>query len=287
MTTSRIRFLTLAVLAGLALPAFAADRFILTTPPRESEAKARELVQPIADYLSRLTGKPFVFDYSDNWLSYQADMRKDKFDLIFDGPQFVSWRMKKLEHVPILKLPGQISFVVIAKKDNAKINELKDLSGRSVCGHAPPNLATLTMQYQFDNPARQPLLIETVGFDKIYAAVLKGKCAGGVLQAKLFETFDKDAQLGKVLFQSKPLPNQAISVSKRISPELRDKITSGLLSGEGQAATTALRAEFKGQQFQPVKPDEYDGHHVLLRDVYGFEMDRAKVQTTEAPVKKK
>jgi ABC-type phosphate/phosphonate transport system substrate-binding protein len=264
----------------LTAPGHAANEaLVLTSAPRESVAKARALYEPIAEYLSKTTGRPFVFKYSDNWLTYQTEMRNDAYDLVFDGPSFVSWRMLKLEHTPILKMPGNLVFAAIARKDNVRVNELKDLAGRTVCGFPSPNLATMTVTYEFDNPARQPLLINTKGFDQIYQGVIQGKCVGGIIQAKLFEEFDKDAQLGKVLFKSKPLPNQAFSTSRRISPDLRQKIMDALTSKAGEQATAKLREEFKGQNFVPATREEYEKHHVLMRDVWGFEIEAVTKDT--------
>jgi ABC-type phosphate/phosphonate transport system substrate-binding protein len=266
------------ILLGLSLwltaPGHAANAaLVLSAPPRESAAKAHEVYEPIAEYLSKATGLQIVFKYSDNWLTYQTEMRKDAYDLVFDGPAFVSWRILKLDHAPLLRTPGNLAFVAIAKKDNARVNELKDLAGRTVCGFPSPNLATLSLTYEFDNPARQPMLLETKGFDKIYAGVVQGKCVGGFIQAKLYEEFDKDAQLAKVLFKSKPVPNQALTASTRVSPDMRRKIVDALLSKSGEAATAKLRAEFKGQNFLPTTREEYEKLHVYLRDVWGFETE--------------
>lgn len=60
------------------------------------------------------------------------------------------------DHAPVVRLAGKLAFVVAVKKDNDKVGSLKELAGCTVCGLAPPKLATLTMQSTFENPARQP-----------------------------------------------------------------------------------------------------------------------------------
>lgn len=271
-----------ALWAGTAV---AAKEYILTSPPRESQAKGVEVYQPIADYLTKITGKTFVYRYPQNWLSYQSDMRKGIYDVVFDGPAFVGWRMAKLDHVPLIKVPGKLDFVLVTKKENDKFKELKDMAGYTVCAFAPPNLATLTVLLEFDNPARQPLIIEIKSFKDAYDGILSGKCKGGILQAKLYETFDKEKKAAKVLFHSKPVANQAFSASARIPPEMRQKITEGLLSPEGEIALTKLREEFKGQKFVPASREEYEGLGVLLRDVWGFEMEAPTKTAKDAPAK--
>jgi len=251
----------------------AAADLVLAAPPRESAAKAREVYQPIADFLTKVSGEKVVFRYTDNWLSYQSDMRKGLYDIVFDGPAFIGWRMAKLDHAPLVKLPGNLAFVVIAKSDNSAIKELKDLAGRKLCGFAPPNLATLTVLVEFTNPVRQPLLVETKAFHSAYMSVVSGKCAAGILQTKLWQEFDKEKTATKAVFKSKPVPNQAFSAGgPRVSPELRSKLAEALLTEEGKAATKRLRDEFKGQDFVPARKEEYEGLGMLMRDVWGFEL---------------
>jgi len=42
---------------------------VFTAPPRESAAKAKEVYQPIAGFLSQVAGQKVVFRYADNWLT--------------------------------------------------------------------------------------------------------------------------------------------------------------------------------------------------------------------------
>ncbi len=51
-------------------------------------------------------------------------MRKDAYDIVFDGLQFVAWHMAHLQHVPLIKLPGRLSFAVIVKKDEQHIKTI-------------------------------------------------------------------------------------------------------------------------------------------------------------------
>ncbi len=269
-TLSATIALTLSLLADIAT---AAD-FTFAVPPRESTAKAQEVYGPIADYLSKVTGAKFTLRYTDNWLTYQSDMLKDAYDIVFDGPSFIGWRMAKLNHVPVAKLQGNLAFVVIARSDNAKVKDLKDLAGRTVCGFAPPNLATLTMYVQFDNPARQPRVREVKNFREAFEGVLSRACDGAVLQTGLYDKFNEGVAKDQtaVLYKSKPVPNQGFSIGPRIPPDMRDKIAKALLAPEGQAAAQLLRKEFGGKELIAATPQEYEGLGRLLKDVWGFNL---------------
>jgi len=245
---------------------------ILSSAPRDSREKEEEIFRPIADLLSKAAGEKVTFRHGDNFLVYQSEMRKGSYDIVLDGPQFVGWRMAKLGHVPLVKFPGNLAFVAITKNNQDKIKDLKDLAGRTVCAFPPPNLATLTVLYEFDNPSRQPLILEVQNFPDAYKGAISGKCVGGILQAKLYQDLDKEAKAAKVLFTSKPLPNQAFSAGPRVTAEKRERIVQALLSPEGAAATQKLREVFKMQALLPATVEEYQGLGKLLRDVWGFDL---------------
>jgi len=261
--------LSLALLVTLSMPA-AAD-LVFSAPPRESQSGGADSYAPLAQYLSKVTGQKVVYKYSDNWLSYQNEMQKGTYDLVFDGPHFVGWRMAKLGHVPLVKFPGNLSFVVIVKKTDNRFNSIPQLAGRTICAHAPPNLATLTVLYEFKNPARQPFIIDTQGFPAAYKGVVSGKCVAAILQAKLAAELDKEAHATRVVYQSEPLPNQALSAGPRVPPEMQQEIIRALLSEPGKAAAGALLERFKMKEFVPASDKEYIGLGVLLQDVRGFE----------------
>jgi len=255
---------------AMALAAPARADLIFTSAPRDSEEQEELIYRPVVDLLSKVTGQHVKFKYGDNFLVYQSEMRKGTYDIILDGPAFVGWRMAKLQHVPLVKFPGNLVFVVAVKKDQTKINSLKDMGGRTVCAFPPPNLATLTVLDEFDNPARQPLILENESFPQSYKNMVAGKCAGAILQKKLFETLDKEKQAGKAIFTSKPLPNQAFSAGPRVTPEMREKIVKALLSPEGLAATAKMREVYKAQTLEEASVEEYKGLGRLVRNEWGF-----------------
>ena len=238
---------------------------ILSAPPRGTLADETLNYQPVADFLSRIVGKKVVYQHSDNWLSYTSDMTKGKFDFVFDGPHFNGWRMEKQNHTPLVKLPEDFIFVVIVKTDNTAVQNMKKLAGQRICAHAPPNLGTLTMLKQFDNPSRQPLIIEVQGWDKSYNSLMAGKCVATVMPVKIKEKMDK-SNLTRILYTSQALPNQAISAGPRIAPEIQAKLKQALLSEEGKAATAKLRSAYAGKDFVSATREEYAGLGIYLND---------------------
>ncbi|TAM43624.1 MAG: hypothetical protein EPN55_13080 [Gammaproteobacteria bacterium] len=243
---------------------------VFGAPPRESCARESEVYQPLVDHLAKITGKPVVFQCADNWLTYSKNMVSGVYDIVFDGPAFTGWRVDRLQHVPIVRLPEDFVFVVIAKADNGKVKEMKDLAGRLVCAHAPPNLGTLTLLSQFDNPTRQPGIVETKGWDNAMKGLAENKCAGTVVPLKNLSKYDTgEKKTFKVLYRHTAMPNQAISVGSRIPADMQAKILQGLMSAEGKNATSRLRAVYAGADFVQAKAQEYAGLGKLLKnDLY-------------------
>lgn len=244
----------------------ASGDLVFSAPPRGSRQEEEAVYQPVVDYMSKVIGRKVVFQYSDNWLSYSKGMTAGNYDIVFDGPAFNSWRIENMGHTPLIKLPEDFVFVIITKSDNDRIKQLKDLAGRKVCAHAPPNLGTLTLQAQFTNPAREPWLIEVKGWDNAYKAMMSGNCVATVLPISNLAKMDKDAiRATRTLYQHKPMPNQAVSVGPRIAPEQHEKIAKALLSDEGKRATEKLRAAYAGKDFVPASRAEYAGLGDLLK----------------------
>lgn len=252
-------------------PAIAQEGYVFAFPPRDAATKARETYEPIAALLSRVIGKPVALRYTDNWLTYQKEMKADAHDLVFDAPAFIGWRAAKFGHAPLAKLQGELTFSVIADKDDRRIVHVKDLAGRQVCAFPPPNMATLFLYNQFNNPARQPVLVHIDDFKDAYRGLLSGRCQAAVIPSVMVRKLDQ-ANATRVVYQSTAYPNPGFSASTRIPPELRKKIAAALLSPEGAAATATLRAGFGGQNLVETTGNEYDGLGLLLRDIWGLEL---------------
>lgn len=265
-------FRSLVLMGALFLSAPAFADYVFTAPPRGAGIDESDVYRPVAEYLSAATGKKIVYRHSDNWLTYQNEMRKGTYDIVFDGPHFLSWRMTKLQHEPVAKLPGKLVFNIVARKDNDKINAVKDLAGRIVCGLAPPNLATLTLMAQFDNPARQPHIVEVQSFKEAYEGVVKGRCASASLPIGVVKNLDTQGTL-KILYQSDGVPNQGFSAGPRFSAEDRAKMADALVAPE---ARTKLAKFFdtwnKDKDLMRASHAEYQGVAVLLKDTFGFDL---------------
>jgi len=274
MNNIKSSILLLFIISSFISTCFAKD-LILSAPPRESAEAGMEIYGPIAIHLTKLLNVKVTYKHPGNWMSYQHDMRDNKYDIVFDGPHFISWREEHLGHEVLVKLPGKLQFVLVTDKSNKKVRKAKDLIGKNICGISPPNLSTLSVLDHYRNPVRQPV-IKCIkgGMRTVFNSLTsqdKKKCDAAVLRTTFHNKKLKQQQREKIktLFKSKAMPNQAISVSNRISPELKLRIKKSLTIGEGVASTKGLLKRFAGKarSFVPVKKKEYAGYNNLLEGV--------------------
>ncbi len=248
------------------------SRYVFSAPPYESASAAAETYAPVAEYLTRVTGKQVVYRHPANWIAYQAEMRRGEYDLVFDGPHLNAWRASHLRHNILVKAPGDHNFVVVVKKDNAKVQELKQLVGRAICGMSPPDLATLAVLKEFDNPLRQPIIRNAESWDAIYTQMQTGGCTAAILPAGNLARFDASGARTRAIFTARGYPGQALSAGPRVSVEDQVRISRALISPEARNATRKLRdLHALSGDFQPVAKDEYAGVAGILKDSWGYQ----------------
>lgn len=266
--------ISLVALFTFCLAQTASADLVLSAPPRETPEAGQKLYGPLAEYLSKVTGEKIEYRHPDNWGIYQAMMTKGMYDLVFDGPHFVSWRIQNLEHVPLAALSGKLRFVIVARQDDTRTRTLADLAGKNVCGHSPPNLATLTLFDRFTNPSRQPKLLESKGFDDGYQKLLAAKCEATALPFEVHQKLDGTGARTKVLYTGEPYANQALTAGPKVSAPVRKQIMDALLGAEGKKITQPVAEGFGSTEFLATTPNDYAGYVSLLKNVWGFEPRR-------------
>lgn len=256
---------------GAELPS-ALDRdrvLVFTAPPRETPEQAQAIYGPIAEYLSQATGRRVVYQHPGTWGVYRSEMLRGNYDLVFDGPHFNAWRAERLGHNVLVKAPKAHEFVIITRADQP-MTKLAQMAGRTFCAHAPPNLGTLVLLSQFDNPSRQPMLINTKGWEKIYQGVASGQCAGAIIPTAMLKQLDTGKRM-KVLYRSPPLPNQAFSAGPRVAPQDQQRIAEALLAPQALGPTARLRETFKiGERFATASNHEFAGAGAILKNEWGY-----------------
>jgi ABC-type phosphate/phosphonate transport system substrate-binding protein len=262
--------------AGQAAPAPAnlpdSSEYVFSAPPRENVEEGKRIYGPVAEYLSQATGKHIVYRHPGTWGVYQGAMQHGNYDIVFDGAHFNGWRVAKIQHNMLVKVPGEHVFVALVKSDNTRIRDIKQLAGYSVCAHAPPNLGTLTLLEQFTNPARQPIIVSTNGWKNIYEGMLADKCVAAVIPlAKLEEFEKKTGTKSKIIYRAKTLPDNAFSAGPRLNAEDQAKLVKALLAPAALGPTQAMRQKYAADKaFVRASNEEYASLGEYLRNEWGY-----------------
>lgn len=265
--------LLFAVILVIPFIAQAAETLILTAPPRETPAAGQKLYGPLAAEISKLIGQPVRYQYPGlymgDWGTYTHRMQEGKFAFIFDGPQFVSWRMKYLHDIPLVSLPGNLGYLVAT--NNPNIRSIHQLVGDPVCGIDSPNLLTLSFLSLFKEPLLQPSIvaIDSGGMPAIYKAQKAGQCSTAIYRRSFFMHHLNAAQRAKlrVIYRSQlDLPNQTLTVSTKVPAKARARIIAALTSTAGSKPALPILNRFaKGAtHFIPVNPADFKGLADLL-----------------------
>ena len=250
-------------------------KIILSAPPREKPEVGETVYGPIAKGLSKILNEEVVYQHPTNWTRYSRDMRAGKYDIVFDGPHFASWRIKHSGHKPVARLSGHLQFYILAKKSDKKLTTIEQLNGKRFCGLATPNLGTMSTFGFFQNPFVQPeIKVIKGGMRIVLKKFMAGECRAAVVRDELYKKLSKNERKKiRIIAKSKKMPNQAFTTGRKISGEKRNKISKYLASKSGILATDALLTRFSKKKKYWVAPKtiEFKGLSILLEEeIYGW-----------------
>lgn len=247
------------------------DYLIFSTAPTQSTEATIKRYKPLVDFLSRYTGKKIILEPAENFVDFSEKMLDNHYDIVFDGPQFVGWRMQKFNHEVIAKLPGKLRFVVVVR-DDLNVTHVKRLAGKRVCSVASPNLLTLGFLDLYPNPARVPVITSSKNFNDALRCASKGEGVAAIMRDKFWKKKPAKAKKGLKLFlhSSSAWPHRAFSVSPRVDAQTREKLRQGILGAGGTKYGAAILKQFKAKTFVPATTQEYQGLGRLLKPIWGF-----------------
>lgn len=247
------------------------DEIVFSAPPRETPSVGEKRYQPIASYLTKVLGKKVTYKHPGTWGAYRTEMLNGQYDIVFDGPHFNSYRAERMKHNILAKIPIDHQFVIITQRNNRNITKVSQMAGRTFCTHAPPNLGTLSLLSHFQNPSRQPAIINTKGWKNIYLGVASGRCEGGILPLANLTKYDEKKQLVRIIHMNESIPNQAFSAGPRLSKKEQQQVASALVSESASSPTSELRQAYRvGESFAPASNNEYRGISEFLKNEWGY-----------------
>lgn len=239
------------------------DRLVLGVMPSLPPTKLFTKYQPLADYLTRKTGKEVVVSTSPNFQEYIVRLQKGEYELILPNAYQYIMVSKEPGYIPLVKVKGiPYKGLIVVRKDSG-INSVSDLKGRRIA-YADPTALYATMQVK--------VYLKEHGVDsendmkESYAASQDSVILG--VHQKLFdaagtwpEAFDAISgdtrnQL-KVLAETETLPSRPIAVRADIPQEIAEKVKGALINmtsdPEGQKILASL-----GYNFEDASDRDFD-----------------------------
>lgn len=266
-----LRLVSTAMLAASFAGAASAD-MVFTAAPRETPEEGQALYGPMVEALSNALGEKVVYQHPGSWKDYQKKIKSGEFDIYFDGAHLAAWRMENQQTRPLVRLPGELAFVLVSRAENKAITTSNDLIARKVCAMPSPNLGTLTLYSMYQNPVQQPeFVVVTGGAKRLMAAMKEGKCEATILRKKYYyKKLDAVAQSRfNVLQESSGITNQGFSISNRVNDEKMVMIQTYLTSPQGQLAAQKLLKRFSpgSEKFVAAYQEEYQGLNLMAQNM--------------------
>jgi len=260
-----IRYTTLAILLLASASIHALEEYTLIVQPIQSPKKTIESYQPLADYLSNVTGQTIKLVTARNFVSYWQTMRKGKYDLILDAAHFTSWRIKKLKYKPLVKITSVVSFTLVTHVDNPVLGP-DELIGRRLAVMASPSMGFVRLAELFPNDLRQPVIINVNNSQDAVEKIRTKKADAAIVPSRMVGGFDF---LGTVE-QTDQVPHMALSASPKVPADISNTIRKALIDAKNTPEGRVLLEKLVLESFDPTSSKAYGKYDRLLKGVYGY-----------------
>lgn len=243
----------------------AADIRFAVQPILDAEA-TRKAYQPLADYIAKATGKSVeliaTFDYAEFWLRMK---RGNEFNLILDGPFYTDYRIKQQGHIPLVKVPGLVSYSLVTKSGEA-ILDASELIGKKIATIIPPAPGGLVMQKMFTHPSRQPYLVPAKSSEQALEMLVKGQVMAAMIPTPLAaQAMGQGKEIATVV-TSPQTPHITLTAGPDIDAATREKITKALLdASKDPKGQEMLKKVGFPEGFETTKPEIYRGYSDYLK----------------------
>ena len=231
-TIGRLLIILSLFVAMLPKPALSQAPLRLVIQPIQSEQKTREIFQPLADYMTHLTGQQVELITYPNYISYWSETQKpDSYDIAFDAAHFIDYRDKNMDFTVLAKQPGIISISLIVREDDL-VFDPEELIGKKIATPGPPSIAAVRIDEIFDNPVRLPTIIEGTDSTHVMSMLLAGEVDAAMLPTPLVSAQMAGDGGNSLVLTTDSTPSMGVSVSSNISAEIREKLSRGHIEAE-------------------------------------------------------
>jgi ABC-type phosphate/phosphonate transport system substrate-binding protein len=272
--TQKNKFLIAGISAGAAMflstpaipQALAQTSLVLAVQPIQSEEKTAEIFQPMADYIQVVTGIPTSLNTYPNFISYWSTTQQaGSYNLVLDAAHFTDYRVINQGFTPMVKQEGSVTFSLIVGEDSL-VFDPEELIGKKIATLGAPSVGAVRLNEIFDNPIRQPLMVETNNSAQAMDLLIAGEVDAAMLPTPIVsQRMSGDGGIN-VVMTTDPLPSVALSASPDVDAAIIDKLRKAFLdAGKTDAGKTMLNAT-NLPAFESADAAVYENQAELLED---------------------
>lgn len=272
--TVRHLILSLALWIGFLSPALAlpADdgELVLAIQPILSEEKTRSAFQPLADYISSVTGRKCTVRTTPNFLAYWSEVTRKRENMIYvDAAHFTAYRARKQGYKVLAKVPDAVSYSLVVS-DNNMVFDPSELTAKRVATLGSPSIGAARLNGMFPNPVRQPIIVEIPDAQTGIDMVLQEKVYAAIIPTPMVSRAMSAGSSINVVTTTEPIPHIAISVSPDIDPATVDKIRSALVTAAERPEGRKMLQRAGFPKFDPANAGIYRNQDNILKTYWGY-----------------
>jgi len=242
----------------------------LAIQPVLSEAKTKKAFKPLAEYLSKVTGKQVVIKTMPNFMAYWDTVRRaDSYDLILDAAHFTDYRSKKYGYKVLAKIPDSVSYSLIVLAENF-IFDPSELIGKRIATLGAPSIGAARLDALFPNPMRQPIIVEVTNADKGIKMLLDKNVFAAIIPTPLVSRTMAEGKDISVVMVTEPAPHIAISASPKMDANTVAIIRKAIVAANKSPAGKKMLKDIGFSQFDPANAKIYSGQSKLLEKYWGY-----------------
>lgn len=243
-----------------------AEKYSIAIQPILPAKQIQLNYQPLATYLSDVTGHEFTITSYRNFLTYWIKMKRGKdMDFVLDAAHFTDFRIKRKGYKAVVKLPDTVSFTVVTNEENF-VFDMEELISKRIATMPSPGLGAVRLNSMFPNPMRLPIFIQANNSVDAINKVLDGSVDAAIIPSPLVGNYDS---LNSVI-STAPVPHMALSASSSVPTTVVKAVKKALLGAPDTVAGRKMLADMNLDVFHNADEKTYDGYAELLEGVFGY-----------------
>jgi phosphonate transport system substrate-binding protein len=229
------------------------ETLTLVIQPIFGMEKTRDAFQPLATYISKVTGKKVDIKTYPNFITYWNETKNGgSYDLILDAAHFTGYRAKELGFDILAKVQGTVSYSVVVP-DSVLVFDIDELVGKRIATLGPPSMGAAKVSLLFDNPLRQPFIYETENSEKALDLLATNEVDAAIIPTPLVRSLTGIS----VVTTTEPSQHIALSASPDLPQDVRNNIHDALIYANSTQEGRQLLQEIGFSGFENPNTDRY------------------------------